>query len=190
MGLCGIQQTIGPRGAGTEAVKLIVPGPKIRLPRRLKPLLDFAHHLAGGDVTRIRHVINPAWSFPYGKSKAGAGELPPMGQGVPVLVDLGVALDLAEIVPWPVLLVERNPDPPDIKVGKVPERLFRHRLRSAVKTAIVMLEREIGLIRLPKPPDLVGALLQKLGDQGLGKPILHRPGAVLTKNLGPGVNAS
>src|SRR5581483_3250445 len=77
-------------------------------------------------------------------------EITPMRQRVNVVVDLGIILDFAEVIPRVIKSIKRDAQAPDIILADILRRLFTQSLGAAVKTARGMPKRKIGLISLRK----------------------------------------
>ncbi len=112
-----------------------------------------------------------------------------MRQRIEVVVDLGVALDLGEVIAVIVELVEGNPQPPDVVLPHSLNSLFPQGLGAAVEAAGLIPEGEIRGHRLIEAADLFGVARRDGLELGLGHVLLDHP-AIAVIDPRPGKDAT
>jgi hypothetical protein len=90
-------------------IKLLIAAPELEIAIGLEDVFDHFQHLGGRDITRVRDIVDAKGNFLKPAVEAGLHIVRPMREGVEVVVDLGVALDLGEVIAVVVELIEGNP---------------------------------------------------------------------------------
>src|SRR5690242_2349204 len=108
--------------------------------------LDHPDNLVAGDVTGVGDVIGSEGSPSFPKVEAGIDEISAMRDGIDVVVNFGIALQLAEVVARIVYLVKGNAKTPDVAVADTGDCFLCQAFGTAVETARRIAEGKIRLI--------------------------------------------
>ncbi len=154
--LAAIHDAIRSRGYCSGGVELGIILPKLKFAPGLEDIFDHLQHLGGRDIAGIRDIVDAEGDFLEPAIKAGLYIVRAVGEGVEVVVDLGVALDLGEVIAVIVELVEGNSQAPDVVLADSLDRLFPKCLGAAVKAAGLIPEGEIRGHRLIEAANFLG----------------------------------
>ena len=130
-----IHDTIRPRGHGSCRVKLRIVLPELEIALELEDFFDHFQHLGGRDIARVGDIVDAEGDFLKPAVEAGLHIVAAVRERIEIVVDLGVALDLGEVVAVVVELIEGNPQPPDVVLPHPLNHLFPQCLGTAVEAA-------------------------------------------------------
>ena len=147
-----IHDAIGTGRLG-EFVKFRVIGPELEGFIRFQDFFDLPNDMAGSDPARIGDVVNTEGRAQIPEIQASADEVSAMGDGVHVVVNLGVGLNFGEVIARVVQFVERDAESPEIAVRQWSHGFFSESFGAAVETAGWRAEGEIGRVRFGEAPD-------------------------------------
>lgn len=185
-----IEDAIGTRGLGGYPIEFLVVGPELEVARGGEVFLDQVDDLAGADESGVGDVVGAEGDAQFPAFDAGAGEVDAVGDRVEVFVDARVELDLGEIVPRVVDVVERDAQAPDVPIAAVLEGFLTEGLGAAVEAAWTVAEAEVGCIVFGEADDPVRVLRGEGAKGGLAQVLDCEHGAVVLADVGPGVDAS
>ena len=112
-----------------------------------------------------------------------------MRNRIHVVVDLGIALHLAQVIPRAVILVKRDPQAPDIALPHSGNRLLAQRLGPTVKTARQVAKGKIRHVRLRETADGFGRLFDQGAQCRCGEVFFH-PSLSVYDHFSPGIDAA
>ncbi len=173
--LSTVHDAVRPRGYCSGGVELGIILPKLKFAPGLEDIFDHFQHLGGRDIAWVRDIVDAKGDFLKPAIKAGFHIVRTVGEGVEVVVDLGVALDLGEVIAVVIEFVERNPQPPDVVLAHPFDGLLSQSLGSAVEAAGLIPEGKVWSHRLIKAADLFRIARGDRLELGLGHILLDHP---------------